>query len=70
MVEKSKIGAKMPTIQEKFYKSFGAMTVTMRYLPQIEQLKLQRLDIWMYGRGAERLQSRVILENGFYFSDM
>ena len=73
MVEKSKVGAKnmikMQSIEEKFYKSFGAMTVTMSFLFHIEQLRLQHLNKWMYERGVKRVQVRFKIFRVFYFAD-
>ena len=62
-----KLAAMAQEKRSRFDQSYGAMTMIMGYLPQIEQLRLQGLDTWWYTIGVGRVQ--VDLETGkmFYF---
>lgn len=42
--------------RKRIDKSYGAMTIIMGYLPQLEQLKLHGLDTWWYDIGVGRVQ--------------
>lgn len=56
--------------RKRFDRSYGAMTMIMAYLPQIEQLKLQSLDTWWYCTGVGRVQVQLCLRpRMFYFTN-
>ena len=55
------------TLCKKFYQSYGAMTIVMSYLPQIERVFLQILNRWWYNRGVARIQVRLELTAPIYF---
>lgn len=52
-----------------FVKSYGAMTVTMQFLPPLEQLHLQGCSKWMYEHGVSRVQTRLAWPKTLYFHD-
>lgn len=59
-------------VYEQMVKSYGGMTVTMRFLPAIEQLRMQGLNKWWYNRGVSRVQTLLVLcclEAVYYFVD-
>ena len=45
------------------------MTIIMGYLPRIQQLQLQGVNIWWYRIGVGRVQVRFELEKLFFFAD-
>lgn len=46
---------------QSYLESFGAMTVTMSFLEDVDQTKLQLVNKFMYDVGVSRVQTRIHL---------
>lgn len=68
----SELSATMVTLlrQKRFDQNYGAMTMIMGYLPRLEQLRLQGLDIWWRDTGVGRVQWYFELPRISIYSDM
>ena len=54
--------------RKRFDQNYGAMTMVMRCLPLLEQLKMQGLDKWQYVTGVSRVQVRLEMQKMCYFN--
>ena len=64
---KVKPKSKETSHRRSYQNSYGAMTITLSYLTQLEQVNLQGLNRWWYSVGVQRIQARISLRIPVYF---